>query len=124
MSIGLCEEHETVIDRVLRKVFLTRNKISVRSALKVANLELAGQGLNTISEDVLNNRIKIMQDRLVERKRNGGQAARQKNLKYTRKKLCAGPTCCRSNRPCLAEYYGSRSNDTALYWSAISNCTF
>ncbi|MGJ8686390.1 MAG: transposase [Spongiibacteraceae bacterium] len=78
MSIGLSDEHETIIDRVLRKEFLTRNKISVQSALKIANVELAGHGLTKISEDVLNNRIKVMQDRLVERKRNGGKAARQK----------------------------------------------
>ena len=78
MSVGLSSQHETIIDRVLRGTYLTRNKISVQGALEAANIELAGQGLTTISEDVLKNRIRLMQDRFVERRRNGGQAARQK----------------------------------------------
>lgn len=77
MSVGLSEEHERIIEKVLRSHFLTRNQISPEAALKAINQKLEEEGLFTISLSTVIRRIQTIPDRVLKLKRHGGKAARQ-----------------------------------------------
>ena len=77
MSTRLSAQQESIVDKHLRKEFLTRNKISAAKALAGVNRELRELGCPEISKTALINRIDTIPDRVLKLKRHGGKAARQ-----------------------------------------------